>query len=140
MSREPFDSLAWNPDLNWWSGDADIAPGHRIALHVDARNDLQEIQIAVAQAAPAWERLLATEPLIRAAVANQMTAAHNDFCDPADEVTEQQFAARLRLLSARFETSGSTELVYHDGGLFGGHHIIVPVAADASVGEASESG
>ena len=53
-------------------------------------------------------------------------------------VTEQQFAERLELLSILFETSGSIELVYFDGMLFGGHHIIVPVGTDGTVGEAWE--
>jgi hypothetical protein len=87
-----------------------------------------------------WERLRAAEPSVRAAVAAQMTDAHNDYCNPEDEVTALQFADRLRLLSAKFEASGALELVYADGMLFGGHWIIVPIAADGSVGEASEAG
>ena len=72
----------------------------------------------------------------RAAVAGQLTEAHDDFCDPADEVMPERFAGRLRLLSARFEAAGAVELVYADGMLLGGHWIVVPVAPDGSVGEA----
>ncbi len=77
---------------------------------------------------------------MRAAVAAQLTAAHNEYCDPADEVTEEQFAARLRLLSAKFEDTGEWERVYADGMLLGGHWIIVPIGADGAVGEAYEAG
>ncbi len=137
---DAFGSLAWNPNLSWWSGAAEIAPGQRIDLHVEAANDPAALRAAVARAKPAWVRLQATEPAVRAAVAGQMTAAHNDSCDPADEVTPEQFADRLRLLSASFEASGAVELVYADGILFGGHWIVVPVGPDGSVGEASEAG
>ena len=37
-------------------------------------------------------------------------------------------------------TTKSVELTYADGGLFGGHWIVVTVAADGTVGEASEAG
>ena len=69
-----------------------------------------------------------------------MTDAHNAHCDPEDEVTPEQFAHRLRLLSAKFQASAAVELVYTDGMLFGGHWINVAVGADGSVGEASELG
>ena len=137
---DAFGSLAWNADLDWWSGAADVAPGHRIDLHVEAANDPAALRAAVTRAGLAWERLWVAEPSVRAAVAGQMTDAHNGYCDPADEVTPEQFAERLRLLSARFEASGAVELVYADGMLFGGHWIVVPVSPDGSVGEASEAG
>ncbi len=69
-----------------------------------------------------------------------MVEAHNDNCDPEDEVTPKQFADRLRLLSVLFEPAGAIELSYHDGLLFGGHWIVVPVGEDGTVGEASEAG
>lgn len=137
---EAFETLAWNGELGLWSGAAEVAPGRRVDLHVEAAYDPAALRAAVARAAPAWERLRTAEPAVRAAVAGQMTDAHNNYCDPEDEVTEGQFASRLRLLSARFEACGTVELVFADGMLFGGHWIIVPVAADGSVGEASEAG
>ena len=137
---DAFGSLVWNADLDWWSGAADVAPGHRIDLHVEAANDPAALRAAVTRAELAWERLRVAEPSVRAAVAGQMADAHNGYCDPADEVTPEQFADRLRLLSAKFEAFGTVELVYADGMLFGGHWIIVPVGADGTVGEASEAG
>ena len=137
---DAFSSLAWNADLEWWSGAAEVAPGHRIDLHVQAANDPVALRVAVGRASPAWERLKAAEPGVRAEVAGQMTEAHNGYCDPEDEVTEEQFAERLCLLSVVFEAAGGLELCYHDGMLFGGHWLIVPVGEDGSVGEASEAG
>lgn len=137
---DAFGALAWNTDLDWWSGVAEVAPGHRIDLHIEAANDPAELRVAVARAEPAWERLLAVEPSVRTAVAGQLTEAHNRYCNPEDEVSEEQFADRLRLLSAKLEESGVVELVYADGMLFGGHWIVVPVGADEAVGEASEAG
>src|SRR5262249_46360330 len=98
------------------------------------------LRAAVARSEPGWERLRAAEPSVRAAVAAQMTEAHNRYCDPEDEITPEQFAERLRLLSALFEASGSVKLVYADGMLFGGHWIVVPISADGRVGPASEAG
>jgi hypothetical protein len=137
---DAFGSLTWNADLGWWSGVAEVAPGHRINLHVEAPDDPAALQAVVARAQPAWERMRVSEPSVRAAVAGQMIDAHNGNCDPEDEVTPEQFADRLRLLSAKFEASGAVELVYADGMLFGGHWIIVPVGANGVVGEASEVG
>ena len=137
---EAFGRLAWDDHLEWWKGTAEFAPGQRIDLHVEATNDPAALRAAVALAGPALERLRASEPAVRAAVAAQMTAAHNEYCASEDEVTEQQFAERLRLLSVKFEASRAVELVYADGMLFGGHWIIVPVGADGAVGEAHEAG
>jgi hypothetical protein len=133
-----FDSLAWNDDLSWWTTSAELPPGHRIDLHVQAPNDREMLRSSAARATPDWERLVRSEPSIRATVASQMTPGHNDFCNPEDVVTESQFAERMELLSVLFEASGSTELVYFDGYLFGGHHIIVPVSSDGVVGEAMD--
>ena len=135
-----FDSLEWNSDLNWWSGAADFTPGHHIDLHVQAANDPAELRAAIERADPKWERLRSDEQSIRAAVADQMTDAHNDYCNPEDEVTKDQFAGRLRLKSVLFEADGSVELTYPDDGLFGGHWIVVPIGADGVVGEATEVG
>jgi hypothetical protein len=137
---DDFGALAWNPQLDWWSGATEFAPGHRIDLHLEAANDPAAMRAAVARAEPTWVRLRATEPSVRVAVADQLTEAHNEFCDPADELTPEQFAARLRLLSAKFEASGAVELVYSDGMLLGGHWIVVPVGPDGKVGEAVEAG
>jgi hypothetical protein len=137
---EVFGSLAWNADLEWWSATEEVAPGHRIDLHVQAANDPAELQSAVERAVPLWERLRVAEPGVRAAVAAQMTEAHNEYCAPEDEVTPEQFAGRLRLLSALFKSAGTLELCYHDGMLFGGHWIIVRVATDGSVGKVFEAG
>jgi hypothetical protein len=137
---EAFGSLAWNPKLDWWSGATEVTPGHRIDLHVEAANDPAAMRAAVKRAEPAWEQLRVSESAVRATVAGQMTEAHNEFCAPEDEVTEEQFASRLRLLSARFDSSGNVELVYADGMLLGGHWIIVPVGVDGVVGEAFEAG
>jgi len=140
MPDAAFDSLTWNPALNWWTGVAEVAPGHRIDLHVESANEPAALEAAVARSKPAWECLRAAEKAVRAAVAGQMTEAHNGYCDPEDQVTPEQFANRLRLLSARFELSGSVERVYADGMLFGGHWIVVPIGADGTVGQASEAG
>ena len=137
---DAFRSLAWNPDLEWWTGAKELAAGHPIDVHVEAPNDPAALQVAVARAEPAWARLREREASYRAAVARQMTSAHNGYCDPDDEVTPEQFADRLRLLSAKFEASGAVELVYADGMLFGGHWIVVPIGPEGSVGEASEAG
>jgi hypothetical protein len=137
---DDFGSLAWNADLGWWSGSTDVSQGHRIDLHIEAANDQAAMREAAERARPMWGRLRVAEPSIRATVASQMTIAHNDYCDPDDEVTPEQFADRLRLLSAKFEESGAVELVYSDGLLFGGHWIIVPVGKDGTLGEASEAG
>jgi hypothetical protein len=139
MSDE-FDALAWNDPLSWWSGTAEVTPGHDIDLHVQAANDASALRAAVAWAKPAWERLRAAEPSVRVALAGQLTDAHNEYCDPEDEVTPEEFAARPRLLSALFESAGTVELCYHDGMLFGGHWLLVPVAADGSIGKAVEAG
>ena len=137
---DAFSNLVWNADLAWWSGSAEVAPGHRIDLHVQAANDPAALRVAVERACPAWERLKVAESDVRAKVASQMTDAHNEYCNPEDEVTKEQFAERLRLLSVVFETAGSLELCYHDGMLFGGHWLIVPIAEDGSLGEVSEAG
>ena len=47
---DAFGSLAWNADLHWWSGAADVAPGPRIDLHVEAANDPAALRAAVTRA------------------------------------------------------------------------------------------
>jgi hypothetical protein len=137
---EAFGTLAWYDHLEWWKGTAEFAPGRRIDLHVEAANDPAALQAAVARARPMWDRLRASELAVRAAVAGQLTAAHNEFCAPEDEVTEAEFAERMRLLSVKFEAAGGAELVLADRTLLGGHWIVVPVGADGVVGEAVEAG
>lgn len=137
---EAFEALAWDDRLEWWKGPAEFAPGRRIELHVEASNDPTALEAAVARARPVWDRLQAAEPAVRAAVASQLTAAHNAYCAPEDEVTELQFAERMRLLSVKFEAAGGVELVFADRTLLGGHWIVVPVSPDGSVGEAVEAG
>jgi hypothetical protein len=135
-----FDSLTWKDAVRSWWVAAEIETGHHVDLYVSASTDLASLSNAVRLADSAWTRLKNTESLVRASVAQQLTAAHNDYCDPADEVTEEQFAARIRLLSVEFQTDGGLDLCYHDSMLFGGHWLIVPVSADGTVGEAFEAG
>jgi hypothetical protein len=137
---DPFGSLAWNTDLGWWSGRAEIRPGHPIDVHVQAAHVPAALRRAVERACPVWEQLLAAESSVREAVAGQMVEAHNDYCNPEDEVTAEQFAGRLRLLSVLFDMAGTVELCYDDDMLFGGHWILVPIGADGSVGEVAEAG
>ncbi len=135
-----FGALAWDDHLEWWTGTAEFAPGRQIDLHVEASDDPAALEAAVARARPVWDRLQASEPAMRAVVASQLTAAHNEFCAPEDEVTGEQFAERMRLLSVKFEAAGGVELVFADRTLLGGHWIVVPVGANGSVGEAITAG
>lgn len=137
---EIFGSLAWDDNLDWWKGSAEFESDHRIDLHIEASNDQISLRRAVERASRRWNWLVAREDIVRAKVAGQLTKAHNEFCASEDEVTEERFARRLRLLSAKFEVSGGLELVYFDGMLLGGHWIVVPIGADDSVGEAFEAG
>lgn len=137
---EAFGALAWDDHLGWWKGAAEFAPGRRIGVHVEANNDPAALQAAVARAGPLWDRLRALELSVRAAVVSQLTAAHNEFCAPEDEVTEAQFAERMRPLSVKFEVAGGVEVVFADRTLLGGHWIVVPVGPDGTVGEAITAG
>ncbi|MDY3559295.1 DUF2262 domain-containing protein, partial [Gemmata sp. JC673] len=137
---EAFEALAWDDHLEWWKGAAEFGPGRRIDLHVEAGNDPAAFRVAVVRARPMWDRLRASEQTVREVVAGQLTAAHNEFCDPEDEVTEAQFAERMRLLSVRFKVTGVVELVFADRSLLGGHWIVVPVEADGAVGEVITAG
>ncbi|HEX4608995.1 MAG TPA: DUF2262 domain-containing protein [Urbifossiella sp.] len=137
---EAFAALAWDDRLEWWRGAAEFAPGRRIDLHVEASNDPSALEAAVVRAGPMWDRLRGSELAVRAAVASQLTAAHNEFCASEDEVTEEQFAERMRLLSVKFEAAGDVEMVFADRTLLGGHWIVVPVGANGSVGEAITAG
>lgn len=133
-------ALTRNPELGWWSGRGEVAPGQEIDVHLEAADEPAELQAAVERAKMAWDCPTARQSLVRAAVADQLVRAHNDFCNPEDEVTADQFADRLRLLSARFMASGVIELVYVGEQLLGEHWIVVRIGKDGSVGEAFEAG
>jgi hypothetical protein len=135
-----FDHLKWNPNLGWWSGSTEFSPGRRIDIHVEADNSPSMLRDRVKQADQAWVMLRTTESSIRQAIAEQLVESHNQFCDPEDEVSSDQFADRVRLLSVRFMSSGALELVYMEEGLLGGHWIIVPIGPDGEIGEVSEAG
>jgi hypothetical protein len=138
--NDVFASLEWNPDLDWWSGHAEIVPGYGIDLHVQAARDPAALRVAIEWATTAWRRLQSDESSVRRAVAARMIEAHNDHCNPEDEVTSEQFAARLRLKSVLFEVSRSVELCYDDGMLFGGHWVLVRIGEDGTMGEVLEAG
>ena len=76
---DAFNSLEWNAELGWWSATAEIAPGHRIDLHVQAAHDPAHLRTAVERSVPMWERLRLIEPGVRSAVADQLTEAHNRY-------------------------------------------------------------
>jgi hypothetical protein len=137
---DEFGTLAWDAHLEWWKGTAEFTPGRWVDLHVEAANALPALRVAVARARPALDRLRASELALRAAVASQLAGAHNKFCAPEDEVTEAEFAERMRLLSVKFEAAGAAELVFADRSLLGGHWIVVPISADGVVGEATTAG
>src|SRR5262245_17646539 len=105
-------TLSWDADLGWWSGRAEVAPGYAIDVHVQAANDPTLLLAAVEQAGPGWTRLRAAEPSVRATVAEQMVEARNRYCKREDRVTPEEFAGRLRLLSALFEPDSTVELCY----------------------------
>jgi hypothetical protein len=138
--NDAFGPLSWNDRVGRWSGRTEVTPGHAIDVHVQAANDNPLPRAAIEHAGPAWVRLQATEPSVRATIAEQMADAHNEYCEPKDEVTPEQLASRIHLRSVLFESNGSVELCYDDGRLFGGHWIIVPIDREGRVGEPSEAG
>jgi hypothetical protein len=131
-------SLVWNDKQDWWLGSIELAPRHSIDLQVDAGKNEADLRAVIEAAGPTFVRLRATERAVREAVVGQMVGIHNDLCDPEDKLAVEQFADGLLLQSVVFEQAGTLELTYSDGGLFGGRCIIVPIAADGSVGRAAE--
>lgn len=80
------------------------------------------------------------EPDCRDAAADYLLEIHNDAWNEGPLTDRDTFVERMRLESIVVDPTSERTLYYHDGGLFWGHSIVVPVLPDEAFGEAHIAG
>jgi hypothetical protein len=113
--------LTWDQEMDWWVGELELFPGHRIELFVDF-NVEQESQDAVLSQARWWlARVRQRESEYRAWSAEQLVAGRWNKDEP---MTAADIEMLLRLASLECSSDGSARVYWDDEDLlFYGHGI-----------------
>ncbi len=142
---EILGTLTWNNSLDWWEGQAELSPGRlvRISLSVDDEKAGDEVAGEATDREPARRalvRLQEHEPEARIAAADELLEIYNTEWNDVAPLDEDEFTARLTLNDVSLSFNGSAELFYDDGGLFGGHAVLVTMAANGNFTDADIAG
>jgi hypothetical protein len=133
--------MVWEESLEWWTGDVEISPGRRVRAHVSVMgDDVPSLAIVTDRARWALDRLRGQEESYRRSAAADLPAIHNGSWNDDEPIDEQRFIERMAFESVTFYPDGSVELCYADGDLFWGHVVLMSVASDGTVGEATIAG
>lgn len=132
-------ALAWDQDC--WRFRFPLPGGEcRGSLSAEVTRSLPagprppDAQLAAARQWVAWFR--ANEVAARRRLADRMFPGwQSGWYDPEIDRTRTPagFSRKLRLVSVQVRSDGRADLLYADGGLFGGHSIEVLLAADGSI-------
>lgn len=140
---EALGALAWNGDLGWWEGQAELAPGRHVTVSISVEDEETDAEptAEIRHARRVLSRLPEQEPEARQLAADELLGIYNEeWNDDGDPLSEDEFMARLTLEDVGVLADGSAELFYKDGGLFAGHAVLVSINADGNLDDADIAG
>jgi len=139
MHQDPiFGKLTWEDNLEWWTGQVEVAPGHTIQVALSTTE--KELETLLAQAHPLLARIRREEADLRRATAEALLELYNTAWNEGAVIDGARFAARITLQAVTFYTDGSAELFYDDDDLFAGHTLLVSLDTHGALRDATLAG
>jgi hypothetical protein len=131
LSHPVFGKIEWLPKYSHWSAQISLPTGRRLGVIVAPDGDRYE---CLKQAADLFKWVLNNERrILREAIQTVLLALCNDWRqDDEPELTADELAEHLQwqLLEISDSEAYPVELRYGDGGLFGGHTVVVQLDAE----------
>ncbi|MBD2196134.1 MULTISPECIES: DUF2262 domain-containing protein [Calothrix] len=138
IKNQILGELTWHNDFDWWKGKIEITPGNIISLSVDSENI--EIPSVSELTCHSFTRIKQQEVNLRRCTANQLIDLYNKSWNNDDEIDCPTFMNLIKLEAVHLNSDGSATLYYEDGGLFGGHVIVVSIDCDGIFEDADIAG
>src|SRR5262245_23247112 len=132
LREDVLGELRWHPELAWWMGNADLAPGHRV--EVDVTPDAASGEVSLEMIRDVFLRVRREEKSYRRESARWVLEVYNGFWKKGGrDLSVTGYVKRITLDTVWLRADGSAKLSYLDGGLFRGHSIGVWIQPDGSV-------
>jgi hypothetical protein len=120
-------NLAWDEEMNWWVGEPDLFPGHRIEVFIEFDEEEDSRDMVVSQAREWNTRLRQREQEYREWSAGRLVDGRWNKDEP---MTAQDIQDLLRLASIECSSDGSAQVYWDDEDvLFYGHGIYTQLGA-----------
>jgi hypothetical protein len=118
-----FGTFTLDRRINWFSGKA-TWNGAVVEIHLDG-NESSEVQAALKTARALWQSQADWDQRVRDYAVQQLLARKNDdwLGEGEEEVSPEQFKARMKLQSITVRQDDEFEFFHEDGDLFWGHAI-----------------
>jgi hypothetical protein len=134
-----FGALTFNRRGKRWETEAEWL-GHEVRLTVSG--DGEDLEEALRNAQKLWEAQDSWSTRVKEYAVTELFELKNDdwLEEDEEEVTPEQFKARMRLESITMDADGEFEFWYADGDLFWGHSILVSGSLDEGPNDADIPG
>ena len=124
MNDEILGKLSWNKDLNRFEATVDV-DGEQLSFCVEPYDRKSP---TFDSAHDHLKRIRSSPEKYKTAAAKRYLKIHNESWNDGKPITKTEFCKRLKLyaiLVCEDPDYGSADLMYHDGGLFDGHSVVV---------------
>jgi hypothetical protein len=122
--------LVWDEEMDWWVGEVDLFPGHRIEVFIEFDEENDSRDVVLFQAREWVGRLRRQEPAYRAWAAERLLEGRWNKDEP---MTATEIEQLLSLASLECSSDGAARLYWDDEDvLFYGHGIYTQHAAEGS--------
>ncbi len=115
--------VKWDDNYDHWKARLEVKSGVVIDFYIEPGDQTDEIALEAGRTLAQWLR--AHEGDGRRYAASQLLDDHNENWNDSDQISAEDFASRMTLETVALSPNGAGSLYYADGGLFGGHCIIV---------------
>lgn len=137
LNDDVLGALVWNDRTDAWECSPQLASGHRVEISlIPLTSDLTPI---INRARSFVQRFSEEDARLRKAAAQTLLDTHNESWNDGDKIGEETFTRRM-WLNGVFFWDDRAEAYYFDGGLFGGHMIVVPCNDDGTIEDAYIAG
>jgi len=133
-----FSKLTWEDNLEWWTGQIEVAPGHDIQVALSTTEG--ELETLLTQARPLLAHIRREETDLRRVTAKTLLELYNTAWNEGAAIDGARLAACITLQAVTFYPDGSAELFYDDGDLFAGHTLLVSLDAQGNLQDATIAG
>jgi hypothetical protein len=135
IDDEILGELLWNDDDECWSSQVAITLEQIVNVTIDPEDAETGGIILIAR--QNFIKLQQEETNIRYLIAEEMMPLYHQSWSNGETIDKEEFIETIRLEDIVFYSSGSTQLFYSDGDLFGGHGIVVAIDENGNYQNAS---
>lgn len=138
INDSQFGQLNWDSEVGFWAGNIQVIGGGQAEVYVNTPDEIGKR--ITDQARETFRQIISSDEKLRRKACDDLLEIYNSSWNDDAPLDAATFMRRMTLESMVLYPEGSAEIYYADDDMFWGHVIIVRMAEDGQLTEATIAG